>query len=266
MKKDLNAKLVVVSIMGLAALSGCGKGPDASAPPAAAVPAATTTTPTPVATTTGTSVCSAGQYPLYYGCAAVSDFNTACLSQGGIVNGTVCKVQFSLLGLSGFSSYYSNMSPALLMNMNYVPILTPANPVGMGSLDLGFQVFSHDHLSFSASGGWGSSQANVHTWGPFTFYTSSSSSNTCSQINLNGTATQGSSLPANAGAAPGLMGSDGTEVFALGSHVEKDISNHGSLKIGFNTAVAQDGCTQFYIQKMSITRCFDASGATLVCQ
>lgn len=168
-------------------LSGCGKGPESEQPAApAALPAATTSVPAPAPVT----ACPAGQFPFQFGCTTVSDFNYACMSAGGVVNSGVCRLQFSLLGWNAFYPFMSYST------MSYFPRLTPSDTTGFGAFDFGFQVFEHDHLSFEATGGWGSLQTHATTLlGFIPAYTTSMN---CSQVDLNGKPTNSDSVPDNA--------------------------------------------------------------------
>ena len=65
--------------------------------------------------------------------------------------------------------------------------------------------------------------------------------------------------------AAGLVGTDGTEVFLLGSYAVKTLNNAGTLKFGFNLPNSYGLCSSATITELKIDHCEDSTSTTYPC-
>lgn len=253
MKKALNRASVVIQVVGVVlAISGCGKAEDAANPP---VNTASPVTEAPPAPAPGT--CPAGQFPGLYGCAPASNLSQACLNTGGwMISQDLCRVQFSPLTWSYFYSF-SNYS------MSLFPRLTPSMVPLQDMSAMGVRVYSGDVVKVRGNGGWGSRESSVKRL--FGFIPVVTTTYDCNQVDLDGKSGSGEDPVMNEGMAAGLAGTDGTEVFLLGSNSTKQITHNGLFRVGFNTPSFELGCYQVNLYELSITRCFNSSGNVVAC-
>jgi len=186
-----------------------------------------------------------------------------CSSRGGsivLVKGIpLCQQEIYLKsGAYQFSGGYAGSLSAL-------PQLSPANPRSTSSgLSFNFQVQAGDKVFFSGASQWGAISINSSSalGGFFNFTTVTSN---CSLANADGRKMNGSLLPVNGGIQQGLVASDQTQIYFLGSNGTAVIQNPGNLSIGINMVGNNMGCGYLQINSVRVERCVDASGISRGC-
>lgn len=139
----------------------------------------------------------------------------------------------------------SFMTNTCRINMSWsgAPVITETMPAAY-ALSTGLPVKPGDKVTVSMNGAWGatSTSAKSYLGGLFNVYTYSSN---CSDVNLNGAGSIGT-VAYNGSQPVGLMGSDGTQSFFLGSNGTATINNIGTLRLGFNIPYSVSGvCGNF---------------------
>lgn len=247
--QNLNSGACFSAFLALGVLfAGCGN--PASLPPPSFGGGSTGVFPSGVA-------CGAGQYNLGGTCIPAASFAQACtLARGTVttVGGVeVCRMEFNIRDQYGATMPF----PANL------PSLSPGNP--SNGYRLGIPVRQGDKLIWSASGGWGSTTANSYGFvgiGFDVFHISS-----CAEFTLRGVRVSNSVRADYNGYPAQLYGSDGTNVFALGTSVASHtIEADGELAIGFNVPQGQYNlCGTINFTNVRVRHCEDANRVTHPC-
>ncbi len=84
----------------------------------------------------------------------------------------------------------------------------------------------------------------------------------CPGVNQNGVDKNGTTLALVNGLPQGMAATDGTEVFFLGSSLNRVMPRDGQLRIGINTSSGMQGSMSYQIR---ISTCIDANGQTITC-
>ena len=201
--------------------------------------------------------CPGGQIGLGYACLPTTDLAQACawiagqtISLDGVLT---CRYKMNLDYVGGrglvMRSPYSNPSGGYYMKYwGYQFLrLNPSMPAGDRAYDTGVYLRKGDKLSYVGDGGWGTSYSR------------------CSTYNARGEESPSHSV-AWESMASGVVGSDGVEVFLLGTSLTKSIHNDGLLRIGYNNSPAYtNACGSIKIAKLEVQRCQDATGGVHVC-
>ncbi len=204
--------------------------------------------------------CPSGQYRIGGTCVIGATYQQACSNVfGTIVTSSgreLCRTQKYFVnpatyGWFSFSGY------------NSIWTLTPSNPSGPYAFNTGLSVKAGDKITHRASGGWGGiSYDSFSILGGF--ISGGSYSYDCDQFSLNGR--KDGTTYTNEGLAAGLVGTDGTEVFLLGTYASKTVINAGTLKFGFNLPASSYGlCSSATITELTVQHCEDVSGTTYPC-
>jgi hypothetical protein len=239
-----NLKKSTLAFAIAAYVSGCG-----SATP----PAANSGAQTPQTAAQPTGNCSANQYALGALCISASNFTDACRIANGrmitVSGAQACQVEYSALWSYGGSFNHS-------MNGSGFPILLENQPNSSTAWSTGVPVYAGDKIIWSAGGGWGkaTTSGTIFTW----------TTVNCTDVSLNGVddgvQLMNSTLP------KGLLGSDGTHVFLLGTSSTNQIQSNGSFSFGFNIPNADYRyCSSLAVSQATIRHCEDSSRRTYPC-
>lgn len=182
------------------------------------------------------------------------NFITECGCKGGTVVRTgdvnVCRINIT------FSPYYSSFSSYSSSNYGY-----------FNSTSYGVQVEAGDRLLFNGSGGYGTVDGpDYDHWGPFYWYTYSSSGVCEVDINLDGK--RGSTTVDYGGYPAGLLGAIGEEVFLIGDSYNDLLEQSGIFRYGLNLEVdptALGMCQTIRVTRFEIRHCENAAGQTIAC-
>ena len=240
--------LVALGILG----TGCGS-QNGPLPPPAFVGAATNYP-------TGTS-CGAGQFNLAGYCIPATSFQQACsLIRGTLI--TIAGVENCRMELNLRDQYPSS---TLSFMPGSVPILSPSNR--HSPYRLGLPVRRGDKLLWSVTGGWGSTIANAYGFIGigFDFFATAS----CTDLTVKGTRASTGVTYNYQGNPVQVYGTDGTNVFALGSGSDLvggsyTIEGDGELAIGFNTEPGRF-CGQINFSNVIGRHCESATQITSPC-
>jgi hypothetical protein len=251
LKKIIFASALISASAVSLVLVGCGKRDvDAFGAPA---------TPGSVPSAQNIGSCPGGQYNIGGVCTFGTTFDQACYARGGlpiITQGkTLCRIEFRYGTPWAF--------PAA-----FFPRLNPQDTAGYQAYSTGIPVRPNDKLVWKASGSWGgtsSSTYQVFGFIPFTTWTQD-----CDEVSINGYK-EGRLLTygnfADGRAAPaGLLGTDGTEVFVLGSSMTRRMKNAGTLKFGFNAPAGTGSCSYVSVTSLRVVHCEDAAQVSYPCE
>ncbi|HAR42356.1 MAG TPA: hypothetical protein DCS07_06945 [Bdellovibrionales bacterium] len=191
-----------------------------------------------------------------YGYGSNADFASRCSisysvsgSHGVPVNASVCRFQ------SGINFQSFGMT-----------VLTPGLPCG--GFNTGLVMKPGDRLKItSASGKWGVRSFSSDRHWIFDIVTLDS--NSCEQVSETGYSSSNQQAT-NGGLPAGIVGSDGVNVFAVGTGISNfPVAADGMLRIGFNIPadVQLDACSSTGIQlgSVSVAHCEDTAGNTVSC-
>ncbi len=248
--KDQVSKVVIILIAlgATSALStSCGKNNNPGSPPVAAVPIPQIPIPVPVPNPCPNGYFFGGQ------CYQGASFDWACRSSGGQ----------PLSGSSG-RPLCEWEKFGFIFPSSYFPLLTPDHSNNELAWNTGITVKPGDRLEYTLTGSWGVREGSTDSFlGGFIYF--STWHLDCRDVSLNGIKEGAPAYYLNQPA--GLMGTDGTEIFWMGSSGSVQIHNSGVLKIGINAPLhdAGAGCASISSQELYVLHCEDINGITYPC-
>jgi hypothetical protein len=300
-KRDIfEVRSIVLAALSLAAVS-CGRTPDVAPPAAPPTTQAQSAIPPVVAPVSNNMTgCSSGLTSLPgSACFPVAEFASRCQFLGGSVvtvgGAQVCRATIRHVSGSvaydyfGYPIYSGGSYSETLWNM--IPVLSPSAS-GVASNVSGARSYPSvilrkgDRLSFQGSGGWSAqsyerlgSGFGIYTGGSFlgfslgfgdTYVLNANCQSSSVDVSLDGRIRQKGVTTSEVLVSQenqqmaGLFGSDGTEVFPVGSSLRsKVIQNDGFLRLGFNTLQNYQGCSVLVVRELTVQRCQDVNGSTV---